>query len=122
VLRRPDGPNLLGGSQVLVDGGRVVFERPAPDPALLRDLWRLLPASARSDLWPAAFAFGNTLRFHVLAVPKAEGEEYTHYHTEEQAGDYPEGRYELALQTAAESGDQRGLDKLFARRSQAETL
>src|SRR5262245_39290415 len=25
VLQRPDGPNLLGGSQVLVDGGRLVF-------------------------------------------------------------------------------------------------
>jgi hypothetical protein len=65
------------------------------------------------------------LRFHALAVPElgeAEGEEYSHYHTEEQAGDYPEGRFELALQTAAEAGDQRELDRLFARRSQAETL
>lgn len=122
VLRRPDGPNLLGGSQVLVDGGRVVFQRQAPDPALLRDLWCLLPTSTRGELWPATFAFGNALQFHVLAIPKAEGEEYAHYHTEEQAGDYPEGRYELALQTAAESGDQRELEKLFARRSQAETL
>jgi hypothetical protein len=121
-LQRPDGPNLLGGSQVLVDGGRIVFSRNGPDSALLRDLWCLLPTSTRSELWPANFAFGNALQFHVLAVPDAEGEEYEHYHTEERAGDYPEGRYELALQTAAESGDQRELDKLFARRSQAETL
>jgi hypothetical protein len=122
VLQRPDGPNLLGASQVLVDGGRVVFGRTGPDSTLLRDLWCLLPTSTRSELWPASFAFGNDLRFHVLAVPEAEGELYEHYHTEEQAGDYPEGRYELALQTAAESGDQRELDRLFARRSQAETL
>jgi hypothetical protein len=122
VLQRSDGPNLLGGSQVLVDGGRLVFQRQAPDPGLLRDLWCLLPTSARAELWPATFAFGNALRFHAVAVPNAEGEEYDHYQTEEQAGDYPEGRYELALQTAAEAGDQHALDRLFARRSQAETL
>jgi hypothetical protein len=122
VLRRPDGPNLLGGSQVLVDGGRLVFQRSGPDPTLFRDLWQLLPTSTRGELCPATFAFGNALHFHALAVPEAEGEEFTHYHTEEQAGDYPEGRYELALQTAAEAGDQLALDRLFARRSQAQTL
>src|SRR5262249_46834652 len=82
VLQRPDGPNLLGGSQVLVDGGRIVFWRNGPDSALLRDLWCLLPTSTRSELWPASFAFGNDLHFHVLAVPNAEGEEFEHYHTE----------------------------------------
>jgi hypothetical protein len=122
VLKRSDGPNLLGASQVLVDGGRVVFGRRQPDPALLRDLWQLLPTRTRGQIWPATFAFGNALRFHALAVPKAEGEEFPHYHTEDQAGDYPEGRYELALQMAAEAGDQRELDRLFNRRSQADTL
>src|SRR5438552_907992 len=78
VLQRPDGPNLLGGSQVLVDGGRIAFERQAPDGALLRDLWRLLPTSTRSELWPASFAFGNVLRFHALAAPKVDGVEYAH--------------------------------------------
>src|SRR5262249_48794917 len=62
VLKRPDGPNLLGGSQVLVDGGRVVFQRQQPDSALLRDLWQLLPTRTRTELWPATFAFGNALR------------------------------------------------------------
>jgi hypothetical protein len=122
VLKRPDGPNLLGASQVLVDGGRVVFGRRQPDPALLRDLWQLLPTRTRGQIWPATFAFGNALRFHALAVPKGEGEEFTHYQTEDQAGDYPEGRYELSLQMAAEAGDQRELDRLFNRRSQADTL
>jgi hypothetical protein len=122
ILKRADGPVLLGGSQVLVDGGRVVFARQQPDAAMLRDLWQLLPTRTRGQIWPATFAFGNSLRFHALAVPKAEGEEFTHYHTEEQAADYPEGRYELALQVAAESGDQRELDRLFRRRSQTDTL
>jgi hypothetical protein len=113
---------LLGGAQVLVDGGRLVFERPAPDPQLLADLWMLLPTSTRTTLWPATFAFGNAHGFHVLAVPQARGADYEHYVPEAQAGDYPEGRYELALQTAVESGDQAEVDALFARRSRKQTL
>src|SRR5262249_49338633 len=58
----------------------------------------------------------------VLVVPRANPEEYVEYVREEQAGDYPEGRYELALQVAAEAGDQRDLDALFARRSSAQML
>ncbi len=123
VLKRQEGPVLLGGAQVLVDGGRLVFERPAPDTELMRGLWTLLPTSTRSELWPASFAFSNTLRFHSLVVPPgkaASAEEFPHYVTEEEAGDYPEGRYELNLQIAAEAGNQHDLDLLFARRSRSE--
>jgi hypothetical protein len=122
VLQREEGPNLLGASQVLVDGGRVVFARKAPDAAILRDLWALLPTTTRSELWPASFAFGNDLGFHAVATPHAASEEYSAYHTEESAGDYPEGWYELALQTAVEAGEQHSLDRLFARRTPAETM
>jgi hypothetical protein len=113
---------LLGGVQVLVDGGRLVFERNAPDSRLLRDLWMLLPTATRTTLWPASFAFGNAHRFHVLVVPRASGPEYEGYVPEAQAGDYPEGRYELALQTAVESGDEAEMDALFARRSRAQVM
>ncbi len=113
---------LLGGVQALVDGGRLVFERPAPEPNLVRNLWALLPASTRGHLWPASFAFSNHLGFHVLVVPRVHSEEVAGYLTEDQAGDYPEGRYELNLQLAAEDGDQRELDALFARRSSSETF
>jgi hypothetical protein len=113
---------LLGGVQALVDGGRLVFERPAPAPDLVRNLWALLPASTRGHLWPATFAFGNELGFHVLVAPRVRTEEVAGYLTEDQAGDYPEGRYELNLQLAAEVGDQHELDALFARRSSAETM
>jgi hypothetical protein len=122
VLKRTNGPVLLGGAQALVDGGRLVFERAVPDPELLHGLWMLLPASTRSELWPASFAFGNALRFHAIATPRAGGDDYSHYLTEQQAGDYPEGRYELAVQAAAEASDQKWLDKLLARRSGAETM
>ncbi|MBV9123336.1 MAG: hypothetical protein JO112_08265 [Planctomycetes bacterium] len=121
ALKRPEGPSLLGGAQVLVDGGRLVFERQAPDTALVRDLWTLLPTSTRTHLWPASFAFGNDLGFHVLVVPRVSGEAFARYVTEEQAADYPEGRYELNLQIAAEAGQQGEVDALFARRSRAQT-
>jgi hypothetical protein len=121
LQRHGDGPNLLGGSQALVDGGRIVFERPGPDGQLLRDLWTLLPTTTRWRLWPATFAFNNKVAFDVLVAPRGSMEIYPGYLTERQAGDYPEGRYELGLQVAAEAGDQRELDILFARRSRAET-
>ena len=47
---------------------------------------------------------------------------FTGYILEEQAGDYPEGYYERAVQTAAEAGNQGELDALFSRRSTKETL
>jgi hypothetical protein len=124
VLQRDNGPNLLGASQILVDGGRVAFERPAADTDLVRDLWTLLPTRTRSEIWPASFAFSNALHFHALVVPPgardAAPADFPHYATEREAGDYPEGRYELNLQTAAESGSQHDLDALFARRSRSE--
>ncbi len=119
---RSEGPALLGGVQILVDGGRLVFERPAPDLSLLRAIWTLLPQTTRAKLWPTTFAFNNNLKFDILVVEKYSAEIYPGYTTEDQAADYPEGRYELALQIAAESGDQQGLDDLYHRRSIGETL
>lgn len=122
VLQREDGPLLLGAVQALVDGCRLVFVRDRPDDALVRCLWMLLPTSLRGELWPAGFAFGNALGFHAVVVPVADPEEFEGYLTEEQAANYPEGRYELRLQIAAEVDDQRDLDVLFARRSARQTL
>jgi hypothetical protein len=122
VLEVPNSATLLGGVQALLDGGRLVFERTEPDERLVRSLWALLPASTRIELWPASFCFGNAHGFSVAVVPRASGPAYAGYLHEEQAGDYPEGRYELALQTAIESGDQHGVDALFARRSRSQTM
>jgi hypothetical protein len=116
-----EGPALLGGVQLLIDGGKLVFERPGPDTRLLRGLWTLLPSSTRSHLWPASFAFGNGLHFDAVVVRRARAEDFPGYATEDQAADYPEGRYELRLQTAAEAGDQQELDALLGRRSVSET-
>jgi len=122
VLDVPNSATLLGGTQALLDGGRVVFERSAPDEAILRSLWTLLPTSTRKELWPASFAFSNALGFNVLVMPRLDPAMFATYIHEEKAGDYPEGRYELALQTAAEAGNQNELDALFSRRSNKETI
>jgi len=119
VLKAGDGPLLLGTTQALLDGGRVAVRRPSPDPDFVRGVWQLLPASSRLELRPATFAFSADLGFHAVALP---GPPPAGYLTEEQAKDYPEGRYELALQTAAEAGDQAELDRLFARKSSRDVL
>ncbi len=121
VVAQAESPALLGGVQILVDGGKVFFRRPRPDNELLRDLWTLLPTSTRCELWPASFAFSNALGFDALVMPFRDDAHLEHYTDEDQAADYPAGRYELGLQTAAEAGDQPELDALFGRRSTAET-
>src|SRR5262249_46649097 len=42
VLNVPYSATLLGGTQALLDGGRLVFERTAPDDRIVRSLWALL--------------------------------------------------------------------------------
>lgn len=121
VLQRSDGPTLLGAAQALVDGGRVAWIRSQPETAMLKGLWTLLPASVRCELSFASFAFSNELQFHVLVLPEAsKGGFDRRYLSEEQVDNYPEGRYELGVQAAAEAGDQDYLNLLFARRSRAE--
>ena len=117
ILDVPHSATLLGAAQALVDGGRVVFARSEPDAAILRNLWALLPTSSRCELWPATFAFGNVQAFHAVAVPAALAPTEPQWLHEDQAGDYPEGRYELNLQIAVENGNQLDLDNLLARKT-----
>lgn len=117
TVENSESPALLGATQVLVDGGRVLFRRPGPDTNLIEGLWTLLPNTTRCRLWPASFAFANHLQFDAAVVPRLEPDDLEGYTSEEQAIDYPEGRYELALQSAAENGDQQHLDSLLSRRS-----
>ena len=71
LLKHGDGPLLLGATQALVDGYRIVLPGTTPNESLARDLWQLLPDSTRRDLWPASFAFSNELGFHFAIVPTA---------------------------------------------------
>jgi hypothetical protein len=122
VLKHGDGPFLLGASQALVDSGKILLQRLAPEPKMIRDLWALLPDSTRRSIWPATFAFSLDLGFDVLAMPTTPEAGVPGYLSEDQARDYPESRYERELQVAIEMGDQRALNRLLARRSSAETL
>src|SRR5262249_12054772 len=71
--------------------------------------------------WPATFAFANTLEFDIVVLPRVDPVALPGYLLEAHAGDYPPGRYEHALQIAAEAGDQHEIDRLFSRRSSRET-
>ncbi len=122
VLDVPNSATLLGGAQALLDGASLVFERRGPDARIVQSLWALLPASDRARLWPATYRFGNGEAFDVVVVPPKGGPESGRFVTEEKCGDYPEGRYELALQVAVEAGDQPGLDALLCRRSRRQIV
>lgn len=122
MLKANDGPFLLGATQALLDGSRIMLQNSEPDAKLLRNLWQLLPTKSRTDIWPATFAFSEELGFQIVAMPSVPEKLPMGYLNEEQTRDYPEGRYELSLQTAIESGNQFELDRLLARRSSQETL
>jgi len=122
VFKHGDGPFLLGACQALVDSGRIAIRRDGPDPALVHDLWNLIPDSTRRATWPATFAYSVGLGFGLAVVPTVPEAGLPDYLTEDQARDYPESRYERELQTAVEAGDQRTVDSLLARRSSSETL
>ncbi|MBI2808938.1 MAG: hypothetical protein HYX68_28480 [Planctomycetes bacterium] len=117
-----ESPALLGGAQILVDGGKLVFERPQGDLRLVSGLWLLLPEATRLRLWPTSFAFSQDLGFDVLVVPRLDELILENYTTEEQAADYPDGTYESALQRAVEHGTQQDLDGVFRRRDSHHTI
>jgi hypothetical protein len=122
VLKHGDGPFLLGASQTLVDGGKIVLQRAVPDEAPVRELWALLPQGVRRGIWPSTFAFCNDLGFDVLVLPALPEGGLPGYLNEEQARDYPDSRYESHLQLAIECNDQHALDRLLSRKSTAEMI
>ena len=67
-----ESPALLGGVQILVDGGKLVFVRPEGDLQLAAGMWLLLPERTRCRLWPCSFAFSDELDFDLLIVPQLE--------------------------------------------------
>lgn len=122
LLREGDTPLLLGSTQALIDGGRVIVEAAEPDPKLLRGVWQLLPTRSRFDIWPATFAFTVDLGFHFSVLPTAPQPWPIGHLTADQARDYPEGHYELSIQSAIESHDPIEWERLLARRSTNDTL
>lgn len=120
ILKDGDGPLLLGATQALIDGNRVVLKRDEPAERALRDLWQLLPDRSRCELWPATFAFSTELGFSIAAGPALALKRGTL--PEDAVRDYPQSHYELNLQLAIESNDAAALKKLLARRTSDDTL
>ncbi len=122
LIRHEDAAFYLGGAQVLVDDGRLLLERSAPDAAVARDLWSLLPSRTRSEKWLATFAFSPALNVHLWVRPPSDNGPLRGYTTAEQARDYPVSRYEESLELAITSDDQEELDRLLSRRSSREAM
>lgn len=117
VLKRGYGPLLLGGTQVLVDAGKLALQRSAPEPKLVQDIWMLLPDAVRRIVRPATFACSMELDFDLVILPSLPDPLPPGYLKEDQAAEYPPSRYEISLQVAVESGDQREVSRLLARRT-----
>jgi hypothetical protein len=120
ILKDGDSPWLLGGGQALVDGGQLLIVREEPAPEPVRAVWSLLPNRTRAEKSLATWAFAPA--FDLVVVPQEALTGQERHLTEEQARDYPEGRYEKHLQIAVEGGDQNELDRLFARRTAGEAF
>jgi hypothetical protein len=123
ILKHGDGPLLLGATQAIVDGNRVLLKRDIQSEELVRGLWQLLPDRTRADRWPASFAFSDELGFHLAVLPtiSLSDREPRPLH-EEAVRDYPQSTYELNLQIAIESGDRDALRRLLARRTIDDTI
>jgi hypothetical protein len=122
ILKGPDPAFMLGATQAIVDGGRLLIRSSDPANTLLRSLWQLLPVSTQHTVTMATLTFNVQPSFQVAAVPQVPTEGIEGFLTEEQCRDYPEGRYERDLEWAINTGNQRDLNQLLFRRSSAETL
>jgi hypothetical protein len=123
VLKHGDTGLLLGATQAIVDGNRVLLQRLVPDEAFARGLWQLLPDRSRVDLWPSSFAFSDELKLHLAVLPTLPAEFGTARPlTEEAVRDYPPSSYELNLQIAVESGDRAAVRQLLARHTADEII
>lgn len=123
ILKQGDSPLLLGSTQALVDGNRVLLKRTEPAEAFVRGLWQLLPTRTRCDLWPATFAFSDELGFHAAVGPTLPTPRFgVQVLSEDSLRDYPQSSYELNLQLAIEGKDSTALRKLLARRTADDTI
>jgi len=122
LYKAGDIPLLLGCTQALVDGCKILVKRPEPSRELVRTLWQFLPDRSRAELWPRTVAFSAELGFDIAVLPALPERLPTRYLSESQVLDYPAGRYELALQIAIENKNQPELTQLLARRSSSDTL
>ncbi|QVL34669.1 hypothetical protein KIH39_12400 [Telmatocola sphagniphila] len=121
-FKNGDGPFLLGASQALVDGSRIVIPREKPDREILENLWSFLPYSARSLSYVSFSKSETNHSVHVRVLPLTEAANSPGFLTEDQCRDYPPSQFEQQLQYALDYSDQKLFDRLMCRRSSRETL
>jgi hypothetical protein len=122
VLKRPNADRILAATQALVDGARIALTWDGDTADFMRSVWRLLPFSTRSELWPATLAPSNLLAFDFVAMREVDDETRKRYLMGDQVDLYPAGRYEENLRSALETEDRHHLITLLQRRSRAQTL
>lgn len=121
MMPTADGPFLYGGCQALLDRAKIILERSEPDHTTIRQLWQLLPISIQAQTTFISWTQQHECRFDIMMVPVIPVE-HPGYLIEDQARDYPESRYERALQLAIEFDDEASFQKLIHRQSSAQVL
>ncbi len=130
ILKNGNSPWLLGAAQALIEDGKMILYRHQPMNAPIEHLWELLPYSVQQHITFSSLCFKEDLDLNIMVLPVENANNTDHpetaavpgYFSEEQILDFPDGRYEHSLQIAIQSGDQREIDLLFARRNSRQTL
>ncbi len=122
ALQEADTPLIYGAVQALLDGARLQLVESETCEPLLRQMWPLLPYNTRANLRLATGWPGWHSGFHLLATPTVPTEWPESVLTAEQLRNYPEGKYEHAMQLAIETGQQADYEQLLRRRSGTKTL
>jgi len=121
-LKTHGSPLMLGATQVLIDGGKFVLPATEPQNAMFRAIWTMQPYASRIEFSFATFAFGPNLGVNAVAMPDPPAILPAGALNSEQVQDYPEGRYELAMQLAIEGQHQEEFDWLLRRKSSKQVL
>lgn len=149
LLKNNDSPLILGATQYLLDGGKILLPMEEATENIIQQVWMILPDRSRSEftfatLIPKKESLHNlALDCSLLAtrsdanhgnISELEGDKISnplskqnkHFDVSlikaEQLRTYPNGRFEQELLLAAENGDQVTVNKLMQRKTGNEML
>jgi len=117
-----NGPLLLGVTQAVVDGARVLLTAETLDSQFVRNLWMMLPHATRREAAVSSALPRHHPKVNFAILPELPTPMPMGYLNERMVLDYPEGRYEHNLQIAFEAHDDRFVQELLMRRSGRELM
>ncbi len=121
LLKSADSALLLGGAQALMDGAGVRLDAGHEDREVAERLWNLAPLSVRLERTMVIGDPGNILRADLTALsPTTQAQ--ADFWNSQRLGDYPEGKYELALQSAIDQGDELSIERHLHRQSPRQVM